>query len=142
MTIHATSLEQFMLGRQMDSEIKRQKSLPPRWAGLMIFKTPTQAGAYVTNLYASEGRGQPLKAWLHARDIVAMTYDLYCNTEEAAKIAKWIVAMLTNQKKPELPASLIISGNAQEIELTVLAGDDQFENRFVLLEEQYVPIPW
>jgi len=126
----------------MDNEIKRQKSLPPRWAGMMIFKTPSQASAFVTNLYAAEGRGQALKAWQHARDIVAMTYDLYCSTEEAAKIAGGVVAMLTDQEKPALPENLILDGNTQEIELTVLAGGDRFENRFILLEDQYVPVPW
>ena len=109
---------------------------------MMIFKTPSQASAFVTNLYAAEGRGQALKAWQHARDIVAMTYDLYCSTEEAAKIAGGVVAMLTDQEKPALPENLILDGNTQEIELTVLAGGDRFENRFILLEDQYVPVPW
>tara|TARA_B100000929_G_C15261054_1_gene336762 strand:- start:99 stop:524 length:426 start_codon:yes stop_codon:yes gene_type:complete len=139
MTLHAGSLEQFMLKRRMGAEIKRQKSLPPRWRGRMIFLSPAMACAFLDTLEAPE-ESNANKLWQHATAIVAMTYDFYCSKSEAEYTVCNLMRLLQGQEVQPEEDMPRIAGDSEDIEIGFLVGGEIMTNRFVLLGDDFVPV--
>lgn len=139
MTIHAGSLEQFMLTRRMGEEIKRQKSLPPRWRGRMIFLSPAMACAFLDTL-ETPSDNKASEKWQQAASLVAMTYDFYCSKEEAKYVAFNVMRLLQGEPVQEQEEMPQITGDGEDIEIGFLVDGKIMTNRFVLLGDDFVPV--
>lgn len=139
MTLHAGSLEQFMLKRRMGEEIKRQKTLPPRWRGRMIFFSPAMACAFLDTIDAPEDPGTQEK-WQHAAALVAMTYDFYCSKDEAEYVARSVMRLLQGEGVETKENMPLVTGDSDDIEIGFHVGGEIMKNRFVLLGEDFVPV--
>ena len=140
MSIHVTGLEQILLSRKMEREMDKQRALPPRWKGPMIFPTMSAAILYVEQSGGLSGRGA--NAWRHASTIVAMTHDYFCSYAQATYAANTIVALLEGRTYNENPdQDVTITGNCDEIVITFHVAEETHENRFACLNGEYVPVP-
>ena len=143
MTIHAGSIEQFMLRRSMENEIRQQKELEPRWKGRMIFTGQASAAAFVTRMWHADKLGFDQATWRHARDIMALTHDFYCDEKEAETTVRKILYLLSPDNgtgHPEEEGDIEVEGNHEEITVSVRTRYETIRNHFIMLEGQYVPI--
>lgn len=140
MTIHAGSLEQFMLSRRMEAEITRQKTLPPRWKRPMIFRTAEQALHFVERQYKEAGPGSD-DAWNRAKVIIAMTRGYYSWPQQAQKVLETLVRMdgVTETETCEHGGMrIVMARHAGETEIHFHVAEERHAFRFMDYEDACV----
>ena len=140
MTIHAGSLEQFMLSRRMEAEITRQKALPPRWKRPMIFRTAEQALHFVERQRKEAGPGSD-DAWNRAKVIIAMTRGYYSWPQQAQKVLE-ILAHIDSAAEPETcehgGMRIVMTRHADETEILFHVAEERHAFRFLDHEDACV----
>jgi hypothetical protein len=101
MTMHAGSLGQFMLGRRMDREIERQKSLPPRWVRPMIYRKPSEAARFVERRRRELGKADSPE-WRRAQVMLACTHAYFSWPRQAADIVDAVIEMADTPEERRL----------------------------------------